>query len=419
MGTQILTRAPRIVAIGALLATSFMIAGCNDSNSGGCWGNCQPYTPVTSTFGLVAGDFNGDGKTDLATVSWYRHGVAGNISLYLHDAAANTFAAPLLTPNGVAPSTVTVADVNGDGYPDLVTSSIDGGFVSVVLNSGDGHGTFGAPSYLASQGATGVAVGDLNGDGIPDLVVADYPVSMFLQSPTTRGTFAAPVGLYTGGAATVQLADLNDDGLLDVVLVDAVGVKVLFHGSDPATAAFGAAVPVYTQTVNAYVQGGNLIAVADLNGDGLLDLVVGDPGPTGGDAPVLSVLLNDAAHPGQFLAAINGPLPAHTGEFALKVADLNGDGLPDVIVAGDSSLTVFLQQAGATTSLAAPVTYSLLGGDGFQVEVVDVNGDGLPDIVTTSGPTQTVTAGVATMRPGVLYHDAAHPGAFGPLMDLP
>ncbi len=419
MATHKEGRGLRLAAIAAVLATSLVIAGCDDNSSPACWGNCQPYTPLTDTFGLGVADFNGDGKPDIATVSWYRHAVPGNISLYLHDPAASTFAAPVLTPNGVAPSTLTVADVNGDGYPDLVTSSIDGGFVSVALNSGDGHGTFGAPSYLASSGATGVAVGDLNADGTPDLVVADYPVSMFLQSATTRGTFAAPVGLYAGGAATVLLADLDGDQLLDVVLVDAAGVKVLFHGTDPAVASFGAPVAVYTQTPNAYIQGGNLIAVADVNGDGLNDLVIADPGPTGGAAPVLSVLLNDPAHPGQFLTPINAPLPAYTSQFSIKVADLDGDQRPDIVVGGDSSLTVFLQQAGSSTAFAAPTTYSLMGGDAFQVELVDANGDGLPDIVTTSGPTQTVVNGVAVTRPGVLYQDAAHPGTFGALMDLP
>lgn len=420
MGTQNSGRVRRLAAVGAVLAASLVIAGCNDSSGpSGCWGDCQPYTPLVTAFGLGVADFNGDGKPDVATVSWYRHDVAGNIALYLHDTAASTYGAPLLTPNGVAPSTLTVADINGDGYPDLVTSSNDGGFVSIVLNSGDGRGTFGAPSYLASQGATGVAVGDLNGDGVPDLVVADYPVSMFLQNATARGTFAAPVGLYAGGAATVQLADLNGDGLLDVVLVDAVGVKVLFHGADPATAAFAAPVSVYTQTANAYVQGGNLIAIADLNGDGLPDLVIADPGPTGGGAPVLSVLLNDPAHPGQFLPAINSPLPPQTNEFSIKVADLNGDGLPDILVGGDSTLSVFLQQPGATTSFAAPATYALPGVRAFQVEVADVNGDGLPDVLTTSGPTQTLSNGVLLTRPGVLYQDPSHPGTFGALTDLP
>ena len=317
MGTQNSGRVRRLAAVGAVLAASLVIAGCNDSSGpSGCWGDCQPYTPLVTAFGLGVADFNGDGKPDVATVSWYRHDVAGNIALYLHDTAASTYGAPLLTPNGVAPSTLTVADINGDGYPDLVTSSNDGGFVSIVLNSGDGHGTFGAPSYLASQGATGVAVGDLNGDGLPDLVIAD-------------------------------------------------------------------------------------------------------PGPTGGGAPVLSVLLNDPAHPGQFLPAINSPLPPQTNEFSIKVADLNGDGLPDILVGGDSTLSVFLQQPGATTSFAAPATYALPGVRAFQVEVADVNGDGLPDVLTTSGPTQTLSNGVLLTRPGVLYQDPSHPGTFGALTDLP
>lgn len=410
----------RIAAVATALAAALATAGCNDSSSSGCQGpGCAPYTPLTETYGLAAADFNGDGKLDLATVSWFSHGTPGNVSLYLHDASANTFAAPLLTANGTAPSTLTVADINGDGYPDLITSSNDGGFVSVLLNSGDGHGTFGAPAYLASNGATGVAVGDLNGDGVPDLVVADYPVSMFLQSATSRGTFSAPVGLYSGGAATVLIGDLNGDHLQDVVLVDAVGVKVLFHGADPMVASFAVPVSVYTQTPNAFIQGGNLIAIADIDGDGLNDLVVADPGPSGGAAPVLSVLLNDAMHPGQFLAPLNYPLPAYTNQFTIKVADLNGDGRPDIIVGGDSSLTVFLQQSSGAHVLLAGTSYSLMGGDAFQLEVADLNGDGAPDIVTTSGPTRTLVGGAGVTRPGVLYQDPLHPGTFGPLMDAP
>jgi hypothetical protein len=420
MGTITPLSRTRVLALGAALAAALVTAGCNDGgNDPICTPvTCPPPTPYAVNLGVVAGDFNADGRTDLATLSWFSHHVPGNVSLYLHDAAANTFAAPLLTANGVAPSTVTAADINGDGYPDLVTSSNDGGFVSVLLNAGDGTGSFGAPSYLSTRGATGVAVGDLNGDGVPDLVVADYPVSMFLQNAQSRGTFAASVGLYTGGAETVDLADLNDDGLLDVVLVDAYGVKVLFHGADGAQATFLAPVSVYTQTPNAYVIAGNLVAIGDLDGDGLADLAIADPGPTGGDAPIVSMLRNDPAHPGQFLAAQNYALPANRGEFTVRIADLNGDGLPDVVVGGDSVLSVYLQNPDHSFAMGVP--YSLAGGDdAFQMAVLDVNGDGLPDLVVTSGPTATLANGVMVKRPGVLLQDSAHPGSFGALTDLP
>ena len=420
MGTLNPLPFPKAALGAALVAASLAIAGCNDNSSGpSCSGAaCLPPPPLAVNFGVAVADFNGDGKPDVVSLSWFSHGTPANVSLFLHDAATNTFLAPQLTANGMAPSWLKVADINGDGSPDLVTASNDGGFISVLLNSADGHGTFGAPSYLATHGATDIAVGDLNGDGVPDIVVADYPVSLFLQNPSARGSFAAPVGLYAGGAATVELGDLNGDGLLDVVLVDAAGVKVLFHGADPLQATFGAPVSVYTQTPNAYIQGGNLIAVGDVDGDGLADLVVADPGPSDGSAPTVNVLRNDPAHPGTFLAPLTYALPAYANEFTIKIADLNGDGLPDIVVGGDGVLTVFLQQAGHT--FAAGVQYPLTNGDdAFQIEVVDVNGDGLPDLVTTAGPTSTLVNGVSVKRPGVLLQDAAHPGTFGPLTDLP
>ena len=420
MGTLKRLFGSKSAAAGALLAATLVTAGCNDGgNPPGCSGAaCVPPPPLAMNFGVAVADFNGDGKPDVAALSWFSYGTAGNVSLFLHDAATNTFLAPQLTPNGVAPSWLTTADINGDGLPDLVTASNDGGFISVLLNSGDGHGTFGAPSFLASHGATGIAVGDLNGDGVPDVVVADYPVSMFLQSASARGSFAAPVGLYTGGAASVAIGDLNGDGLQDVVLVDAAGVKVLLHGADPTQATFAAPVVVYTQTPNVYAQGGDLIALGDVDDDGLVDLVVADPGPSDGSLPTLAVLRNDPAHPGTLLAAQNYPLPAYANEFTIKVADLNGDGLPDLVVGGDGVLTVFLQQANHT--YAAGASYLLTNGDdAFQIAILDVNGDGLPDLVTTAGPTATIVGGVAVKRPGVLLQDATHPGTFGALTDLP
>ena len=226
--------------------------------------------------------------------------------------------------------------------------------------------------------------------------------------PSTKTQTNYDVIVVGSGAAGGQTA----------YVLAAAGVKVLFHGADPMQATFAAPVSVFTQTSNLYIQGGNLVAVGDVDGDGLADLVVADPGPSDGSMPTVSVLRNDPAHPGTFLAPLTYPLPAYANEFTIKIADLNGDGLPDVVVGGDNVLTVFLQQSDHT--FAAGAHYALTNGDdAFQLEVLDVNGDGLPDLVTTAGPTATVVNGVAVKRPGVLLQDAAHPGTFGPLVDLP
>src|SRR6202035_3914747 len=99
-------------------------------------------------------------------------------------------------------------------------------------------GTFNTPLVLASPGASQVAIADVNGDGLPDLVSADFNVSLFLQ--TSPGTFASPVSLYSGGANWVAVGDLNGDGQPDVALTDAVGVKVLLHTGAPGSVTYAA-----------------------------------------------------------------------------------------------------------------------------------------------------------------------------------
>src|SRR4029077_20696953 len=90
------------------------------------------------------------------------------------------------------------SDSNGDGRMDGVPASYDDGALAVFLNDTASPGTFKSPLVLNSPGASQAAIADMNGDGLPDLVSADFNVSLFVQSPA--GTFAAPVALYPGGA---------------------------------------------------------------------------------------------------------------------------------------------------------------------------------------------------------------------------
>ena len=89
----------------------------------------------------------------------------------------------------------------------------------------------------------------------------------------------------------------------DVALVDATGVTVLMHTGAAGATTYAAPVTAFTQTMNSNVAGANIVAIADVNGDGLGDLVITDPGPTGGMAPTVDVLLQDPANHGAFLPA--------------------------------------------------------------------------------------------------------------------
>jgi FG-GAP-like repeat len=410
-------RIPRLPLRAFALVTALLgLAGCDDSHDNACW-NCVPYVPWEISRGMVAGNFNGNGHTSLvatSTVIYNPVANPGNLKSYL-SAGPGAYAPPVLTPDGNDPLYLAVADLNGDKLPDVVSASYIDGTLAVFLNDAQSPGTFGNPVVLNSPGASQLGIGDLNGDGVPDLVSADFYVSLFVQ--TSPGTFANPIPLYPGGANWVAVGDLNGDGAADIALTDNVGVKVLMHTGAPTSTTFAPPVTVFTQTVNYNVSGANLIAIADVNGDGLNDLVITDPGPTGGSAPTVSVLLQDPAHHGQFLPAVSYGTAQGSLALSILVLDVDGDGHPDIVIGGTSAVTVLLQNATGTGTFLAATNYPVVKA--YQTAVADVDGDGHLDIIVPKGPSQTVVNGVPMNIPGVLLQNAASPGSFGSLQSLP
>lgn len=399
-----------------LLAALPLFTGCgDDGDCQGCGGS--GFVPPEVSLGLVAGNFSGSGQTSIvatSTVLYANSSNRGSLKVYL-STGPGSFATPVLTPDGNDPLYLAAADLNGDKLPDIVSASFDDAQLSVFLNDAQHPGTFGTPLLLPSPGASQVAIGDMNGDGLPDIVSADYSVSLFLQ--TAPGVFASAVPLYPGGANWVAVGDLNGDGVADVALTDNVGVKVLLHTGAASASTYAAPVSVFTQTRNANVTGANLIAIADVNGDGLNDLVITDPGPTGGGQPTVSVLLQDSSHPGQFLAPVSYPIAPHSGAQSLVVTDVNGDKHPDIVIGGTTAVSVLLQSASSPGTFAAASNYPVLSAN--QIAVADVNGDGAPDIIVGTGPSPTIVNGVSTNTPGVLLQQASAPGTFGTLQNLP
>src|SRR6267143_5400659 len=246
---------------------------------------------------VTAGDFNGDGKLDLAVTNLG----SNNVSVLLGN-GDGTFQAAVSYSAGTDPRSVTSGDFNGDGKLDLVTANGGSSRVSVLLGNGDG--TFqAAVSYFAGYFPLSVTSGDFNGDGIPDLAVANG--SMLLGNGD--GTFQAARS-YPGGSS-VTSGDFNGDGRLDLAMNGPNTVIVLLGNGDgtfPAPVSYGTRGPTPTS-----------VTAGDFNGDGKLDLAV-----TNGGFNTVSVLLGNGD--GTFQTAVTytaGPYPA-----SVTSEDFNGDG---------------------------------------------------------------------------------------------
>jgi hypothetical protein len=401
------------------------LASCDDGHDC-CYNYYQTSTPYEVSYGMVGASFGTPGPTAFNPISIVQTSTVkgnggpypGTLGSYLYT-GPGTFAAPVITSAGDNPLFLAAGDFNGDALTDVVAASYDDGALEVFFNNAQAPGTFNPPLLLSSPGASQVAVADMNGDGLTDLVSADYNVSLFLQ--TSPGTFAAPITLYAGGANWVAVGDLNNDGIPDVALTDNLGVKVLLHTGAAGTSTYAAPVTVFTATASADYIGANLIAIADVNGDGLKDLVITDPGPAGGAAPTVSVLLQDAAHPGTFLAPVAYATAPGSLAQDIAVKDVNGDGLPDIVIGGNEAVSVLLQNPATAGTFLAASNYPVQ--DANQIVIADVHDSylvaGLPDIIVATGPTHPVVNGVITNHPGVLKAVTTAPGTFAALQDLP
>jgi hypothetical protein len=250
-------------------------------------------------FCVAVGDFNGDGIPDLAVADWGQIyiGNPGKLWILLGN-GDGTFQAPQGYSTGITTAHVAVGDFNGDGILDVVVANSgeyltgQGGGVAVLLGNGDG--TFQAPvNYAAGSYPFSVAVADLNGDGIPDLVVTNsvsQDVSVLLGNGdgTFRAAINHPVGPYSESGnpgLAVAVMDFNGDGKPDLAVAFGGGVRLLFGNGDGT----------FQTSASSYVAGNAPygIAVGDFKGDGFPGLAVANSINDVNDKNGLSILIND------------------------------------------------------------------------------------------------------------------------------
>src|SRR5438445_3782283 len=192
----------------------------------------RTFESGAGTWSLAADDFNGDGKPDLAVANHFCPNCtppasSGSFSVLLGN-GDGTFQSAVNYDAGTNPVSVAVGDFNGDGKPDLAV--VNSGSTNLAVLLGKADGTFqSAVNYDTGTSPNSVAVGDFNGDGKLDLVVGGSTVSVLLGNGD--GTFQAAVNSGTGGGS-IAAADLNGDGKLDVTVVNGSGVSVLTGNGD-------------------------------------------------------------------------------------------------------------------------------------------------------------------------------------------
>jgi hypothetical protein len=322
---------------------------------------------------LAVADFDGDGIPDLVSVTAFYPG---------HGNGVFGVGVPLI--GGPYTYLLAVADFNSDGRPDLAVSTFT--TAVVLLSNGNGQFTVGGSYSEPSAAIRVAAAGEVNGDGHPDLVV--LLARDFSPPSSIRVLLGDGLGGLTPGTTLpaqyafegpLALADFDGDGVLDLLVGGAFGLYPGMGGG-----AFGTLIP--------YDAGVSIFGLADFNGDGRLDVAAianGEPG--------VSVLVND----GPFHFAIPPAYDLGANTSAVSVGHLHSGGHADLVVASADANSIAVLAGAGDGTFGPPVSYPVDFGPS-AVAVADFNNDGHPDVAVSNG------AGVAIL----LGDGAGHLGPF-------
>lgn len=393
--------------VGITRVSLFLLAALGTT---GAWaGGVEGYTG-RMPWAETAADFNGDGMADIAVVNYFDNNVAVLFNTTASGSASLSLADEQSFDAGPGPEGVAAADLNGDGKPDLIVADFNDYIVSVLINTtvpGSLTASFApAQTFTVGDGPFAVIVADVNGDGKPDVLTAtmhDCVVSVLLNTTTSGSSTAsfADVQTFAVGSSPWALAavDLNGDGKPDVAVVNiddntaSVLINTTTTGSN--TAGF------VDQQVIAVGNVPQSIAAGDLNGDGKPDLVV-----VGQADETVSVMINaTVASSTTADFATTQIFSAATGSHSVAIADVNGDGAPDIVVAdtGSASAAVLVNTTAAgsaTASFDIEQDFSADAGWAIAVLTADMNGDGMPEIVLANAGDNSAAVFLNATAPG-------------------
>ena len=355
------------------------------------------YAPIPDNgdeaygFSIVNGDFNGDGIPDVVVTPRSCCDPSVGITVFLSNPDGT------LQPGvtyGAAENLVyaAVGDFNGDGKLDIAASSTGG---AVFIFTGTGNGTFIAgPSYSSggsfAQGIVASQFNSATAAGFADLAVLNEQssnVGILLNDGS--GSFMSPVTYpTTAGGCELATADVNGDTFNDLAIAECDGSQVgVLLGVGDGTFTAAADVPLLGSPYG--------IALADVNGDKSMDIIATVPLVNSGTGGI-AVALNNATQAFSGFTPFSALLPASLQNPALdipypqeiQVTDVNGDGFPDLVYVNLEFGTVGVLFGTGTGTATTPYFYDPVefptGGSSTGITIADINNDGAPDAVTTS-----------------------------------
>ena len=409
----------------ACVAIAAALAGCGapeDTSSGGTTSSVWIQTD------LAGADLDGDGRTDVVTIATLQQsfGVSdGTLKIYRQTTPGAFVASQVQV--GRYPWRLKISDVNGDGAPDLLVLDVIGGsganddVLYLLLQDVNNRGRFLAPRAIASGlSASDFVVTEANLDAAPDIVTAGVPgggdgAAQYLQIPTARGTFEAPSVLNLAGRVQrVAAGDVGGSGRADLVAYSIVDTSATANSPGQLVVAYSTLFDAAGSSAFYLTPGrvmashigvnAQAIAVADVDGNALQDIVICFTAVSSTFEPKISVVLQRAL--GQ-LEVVDTSLSNVSGLDGFVITDIYGDARPEVAATGSylvgstrRSRTNLLAPAAdgrylQTAVIDMPVPMS-------RINAIDVDGDTLTDLILLGD----------SNRAYVMFQSAASRGTF-------
>jgi hypothetical protein len=362
------------------LCGCFSLNDSNDESTSTCrFGTSSKYSSSSNLGNTTIGDLNGDGLNDVVVIQ------SPNILIYYQNEFGK-LDDPISINYDLYGMNVVIADINNDDKADLILAGSDGDAITnqgrvIIFLQDPAIGQLKSPQEYTVNTAyvKSIAVSDLNNDGLNDIVITkETGLAIFFQN--TNGTLNSKVDINNDtvayGHSEIHIGDMNNDGYNDIVVQsDKKELSVIMQIS---AGVFSESPDKYNVETSYWLQF-YTFELGDLNGDGLTDIVAIDPG-NGGYINIF--LQNSSGKLDRVLFSQGANCPR-----GVEIADVNRDGLNDLIMDIFDEIVVFSQQSDHSFVITNHYTYDppTIGGSEMcqALSIGDVTNDGLPDVVLT------------------------------------